>query len=45
MIILTAIALIEAILLAATVWSATRRRPARARLRVGRGDGGRPHAL
>ena len=45
MIILVAIAVLDIILLAATVWSA-RPRPMRGvRFAIARGDGGRPHAL
>jgi hypothetical protein len=41
---LTLIAVIEAILLAAVTWS-TRRKPARARVRIARGADDIPHAL
>jgi hypothetical protein len=44
MLILVAIAIVDIILLAATVWS-TRRRPARARVRIARRGDDIPHAL
>jgi hypothetical protein len=45
MIILVAIAAVDIVLLAATVWSARPKPMRRARFAVARGDGRTPHAL